>query len=137
MAAGPKRRATLPRPARPYNLIFGALGVWADLGGVASWGTAKLLVDEAIIRPLRLPGASMLFYRAALPLSRTTLDYLAGVVRRHCRKIGSCCRKLTPAKQALLVLAHLRTGRPSPAWRPDLASAPRLPGGMSRRPLPC
>jgi DDE superfamily endonuclease/Helix-turn-helix of DDE superfamily endonuclease len=52
----------------------------------------------------------MLFYRAALPLSRTTLDYLAGVVRRHRRKIGSCWRKLSPGKQALLVLAHLRTG---------------------------
>jgi hypothetical protein len=52
----------------------------------------------------------MLFYRAALPLSRTTLDYLAGVVRRHRRKIGSCWRKLNSGKQALLVLVHLRTG---------------------------
>jgi|SRR5215471_12016940 len=45
-----------------------------------------------------------------LPLSRATLDYLAGVVRRHRRKIGSCWRKLNPGKQALLVLAHLRIG---------------------------
>jgi DDE superfamily endonuclease len=52
----------------------------------------------------------MLFYRAALPLSRTTLTYLAGVVRRHRRKIGSCWRKLNPGQQALLVLVHLRKG---------------------------
>jgi hypothetical protein len=52
----------------------------------------------------------MLFYRAALPLSRSTLDYLAGVVRRHRKKIGSCWRKLSPGRQALLVLAHLRNG---------------------------
>src|SRR5215467_8159693 len=45
-----------------------------------------------------------------LPLSRATLDYLAGVVRRHRRRIGSCWRKLNPGKQALLVLAHLRIG---------------------------
>jgi hypothetical protein len=52
----------------------------------------------------------MLFYRAALPLSRRTLDYLAGVVRRHRRRIGSCWRKLNPGQQALLVLVHLRKG---------------------------
>ena len=52
----------------------------------------------------------MLFYRAALPLSRTTLDYLAGVIRRHRKKIGSCWRKVNPGQQALLVLAHLRNG---------------------------
>jgi hypothetical protein len=52
----------------------------------------------------------MLFYRAALPLSRRTLDYLAGVVRRHRRRIGSCWRKLNPGQQALLVLVHLRNG---------------------------
>jgi hypothetical protein len=52
----------------------------------------------------------MLFYRAALPLSRSTLTYLAGVVRRHRKKIGSCWRKLNPGQQALLVLVHLRKG---------------------------
>ena len=52
----------------------------------------------------------MLFYRAALPLSRTTLTHLAGVLRRHRRKIGSCWRKLNPGQQALPVLVHLRTG---------------------------
>ncbi len=52
----------------------------------------------------------MLFYRAALPLSRATLTYLAGVVRRHRRQIGSAWRKLNPGQQALLVLVHLRKG---------------------------
>src|SRR5579871_2715948 len=56
------------------------------------------------------PGASMLFYRAALPLSRATLNYLAGVIRRHRRQIGSGWRKLNPGQQALLVHAHLRNG---------------------------
>ena len=52
----------------------------------------------------------MLFYRACLPLSRATLAYLAGVIRRHRRQIGSCWRKYNPGQQALLVLAHLRKG---------------------------
>ena len=52
----------------------------------------------------------MLFYRAALPLSRQTLNYAAGVIRRHRRAIGSCWRKLNPGQQALLVLAYLRKG---------------------------
>lgn len=52
----------------------------------------------------------MLFYRAALPLSRQTLDYLAGVIRRHRRRIGSRWRRLDPGRQALLVLAYLRKG---------------------------
>jgi hypothetical protein len=52
----------------------------------------------------------MLFYRAALPLSRATLAYLAGVIRRYRRQIGSCWRRCNPGQQALLVLAHLRKG---------------------------
>ena len=52
----------------------------------------------------------MLFYRAALPLSRSTLAYVAGVIRRHRRQIGSCWRRCNSGQQALLVLAHLRKG---------------------------
>jgi DDE superfamily endonuclease len=71
----------------------------------------KPLVDEAITTTILIcPGASMLFYRAALPLSRATLTYLAGVIRRYRRQIGSCWRKCNPGQQALLVLAHLRKG---------------------------
>jgi DDE superfamily endonuclease/Helix-turn-helix of DDE superfamily endonuclease len=52
----------------------------------------------------------MLFYPAALPLSRHTLTYTAGVIRRHRAQIGSPWRKLTCGQQALLVLAYLRKG---------------------------
>jgi len=52
----------------------------------------------------------MLFYRAALPLSRKTLNYAAGIIRRHRKSIGSRWRKLNPGQQALLVLAYLRKG---------------------------
>src|ERR1051326_7886929 len=52
----------------------------------------------------------MPFYRAALPLSRKTLTFVAGIIRRHRISIGSCWRKLNPGQQALLVLAYLRKG---------------------------
>jgi len=52
----------------------------------------------------------MLLYRAALPLSRKTLNYAAGIIRRHLKPIGSRWRKLNPGQQALLVLAYLRKG---------------------------
>ena len=52
----------------------------------------------------------MLFYPAALPLSRRTLDYTATIIRGHRRRIGSRWRKLNPVRQALLVLAYLRKG---------------------------
>jgi len=98
-------------PARePVILIYGS-----DAQGLIRWacrlgGKATPLVDEAITTTLACPGAPMLFYRAVLPLSRATLVYVAGVIRRHRRQIGSCWRKLNPGQQALLVLAHLRNG---------------------------
>jgi hypothetical protein len=52
----------------------------------------------------------VLFYRAAVDLSRSTLNYVAGIVRRHRKAIGSAWRLLTPGQQALLVLVHLRKG---------------------------
>jgi hypothetical protein len=52
----------------------------------------------------------MLFYPAALPLSRQTLTYTAGIIRRHRKQTGSPWRKLGPGQQALLVLAYLRKG---------------------------
>jgi Helix-turn-helix of DDE superfamily endonuclease len=55
-------------------------------------------------------GAPMLFYPAALPLSSKTLTYTAGLIRGYRRQIGSCWRKLSPGRQALLVLAYLRKG---------------------------
>jgi hypothetical protein len=49
----------------------------------------------------------MLFYAAALPLSHQTLMYTAGVIRRYRKQTGSCPRKLSPGRQALLVLVGL------------------------------
>lgn len=49
-------------------------------------------------------------YRAAVDVSRSTLNYLAGVIRRHRKAIGSAWRLLNPGRQALLVLVHLRKG---------------------------
>ena len=52
----------------------------------------------------------MLFYPAALPLSRQTLTYTAWLIRRHRKQTGSPRRKLGCEQQALLVLAYLRKG---------------------------
>jgi hypothetical protein len=52
----------------------------------------------------------MLFYRAAVDLSRSTLNYVAGLIRRHRKVIGSAWRLLDPGQQALLVLVYLRKG---------------------------
>ena len=52
----------------------------------------------------------MLFYRAALPLSSRTLNFTAGIIRRHRKSIGSLWRKLNPGRQAMLVLVYLRKG---------------------------
>jgi hypothetical protein len=88
-------------------VVFGLIS-----GGVSASVAAKPLVDEAIATIIILcPGASMLFYRASLPLSSQTLTYTAGIIRRHRRQIGSPWRKLNPGQQALLVLAYLRKGR--------------------------
>ncbi len=58
----------------------------------------------------------MLFYRAAVDLSRSTLNYVAGLIRRHRKKIGSAWRLLNPGQQALLVLVGRgrRSGRTVP-----------------------
>jgi hypothetical protein len=120
-------------------------------GGVPSREVAKPLVDEAITTILIIcPGAPMLFYRAALPLSAQTLSYVAGVIRRHRAAIGSSWRKLNPGRQALLVLVHLRKGEgfadlaegfavgTATAWRYAretitllAARAPRLRGALA------
>ena len=46
----------------------------------------------------------------SLPLSRQTLNFAAGIIRRHRISIGSLWRKLNPGQQALLVLVYLRKG---------------------------
>jgi hypothetical protein len=70
-------------------------------------------VDEAVDQDLQhhhYQGLPVLFYRAALPLSSRTLNYAAGIIRRHLKAIGSRWRKLNPGQEALLVLAYLRKG---------------------------
>ena len=52
----------------------------------------------------------MLFYRAALPLSRRTLNLAARTIRAHRKTAGSRWRRLDPAQQALPVLVHLYRG---------------------------
>jgi hypothetical protein len=76
----------------------------------------------------------MPFCPAALPLSSQTLAYVAGLIRRHRRKISSAWRKLSPGRQALLVLAYLHNGETFAAMVAGSASAPRLPGSMPARP---
>ncbi|WP_318307548.1 transposase family protein [Amycolatopsis solani] len=47
-------------------------------------------------------------YQVTLPLSRSTLQMLAELIRAHRRQLRSRWRKATPAEQALVVLAVLR-----------------------------
>ncbi|GAA3284123.1 transposase family protein [Dactylosporangium vinaceum] len=52
----------------------------------------------------------MLSCPATIPLSSRTLTHLADRIRRHRRQRRSRWRRLDPARQALLALAHLRNG---------------------------
>ena len=52
----------------------------------------------------------MLFYPAALPLSSSTLNRVARLIRTHRKTIGTRWRVLDPGEQALLTLAYLRKG---------------------------
>jgi hypothetical protein len=54
------------------------------------------------------PPAETISYRSALPVSAATIGWLAGLITAHRTKIGSRWRKVTPAQQAVLVLAMLR-----------------------------
>lgn len=66
----------------------------------------------------------MLLYRAAVDLSRSTLNYVAGIIRRHRKRIGSLWRLLNPAQQALLVLVYLRKDETYADLAADLAVSP-------------
>lgn len=52
----------------------------------------------------------MLVYPSGISLSSSTLRFLADLLRQRRRDIGSRWRRLTAARQALLVLGHLRCG---------------------------
>ncbi|TDC77487.1 IS5/IS1182 family transposase [Actinomadura sp. 7K507] len=79
--------------------------------GVAASNVKKPLVGRLISHNLPSPPeASHALYRASLPLSRQTLAYATGVVRRHRQAIGGKGRRLPPGMQALMTLVYLRKG---------------------------
>ncbi len=98
------------------------------MGAAVGVGEApgKTAVDQD---PMPQPGASLLSYPAAIPLSQPTLVELADLLRHQRNQRRSRWRRLEPGRQALLVLAHLRNGDtytrlaagfaigPSTAWR--------------------
>ncbi len=75
-------------------------------GGMSSWVIAKPLVDEAIGQDLPPRGFNA-FYPAALSLSSRTLTPAARIKRCHRKQTGSPWRKLSPGRQALLMLVYL------------------------------
>ena len=79
---------------RIYRQAYEGAGAAAGLAG--DTGAEREAADE--------------FNGDPLPSSRTTLNYAAGIIRRHRNSIGSRWRKLNPGQQALLVLAYLRKG---------------------------
>ncbi|MGW0565411.1 transposase family protein [Streptomyces sp. NPDC003016] len=52
----------------------------------------------------------MLVYASAIDLSSAHLRHLARCLAAHRRKIGTRWRRITPSRQTLLVLTHLRCG---------------------------
>lgn len=71
----------------------------------------KPLVDEVSTKITESTrGLHVLSYPATIDLSTSTLRFLAGQLRAHRVAISSPWRRLSPGRQALLVLAHLRCG---------------------------
>src|SRR4029453_1141721 len=56
------------------------------------------------------PRSSVLTYPATIPLSTRSLTHLTSLLRAERVRRGTRYRRLDPARQALLVLAHLRNG---------------------------
>jgi len=68
-------------------------------------------------------------YQAVLPVSKSTLDLVSGLIRQHRKDIGSRWRKATPGRQAVLVLAWLRHDQ----RLTDLAGANHISASTLRR----
>ena len=81
-------------------------------GEVSPWRMAKPLVDEAIDQDPHpsAEGLQMLFYPAALPLSRQTLDLHRRDHPPPPQADRLALAQAQPGRQALLVLAYLRKG---------------------------
>ncbi len=54
----------------------------------------------------------MLVYPSGLDVSSSALRFLSAGLREHRRSLGTRWRRLSPGRQALLALAHLRNGHP-------------------------
>ncbi|GAA3828191.1 hypothetical protein ACFS5L_02450 [Streptomyces phyllanthi] len=53
-------------------------------------------------------GPQEFVYQVRLPLSKRTIDLVAGLIRRRRNQLGTRWRKLTPGAQAVVVLDVLR-----------------------------
>ncbi len=73
----------------------------------------------------------MLVYPSRVDLSSSVLRFLTTCLREHRRLLGTRWRRLSAGRQALLALAHLRNGPPTPNSRPRSASAPPPPTATS------
>ncbi|MFI7110325.1 transposase family protein [Nonomuraea sp. NPDC050227] len=95
---------------------------------LAKRGTPSRRVDHHIHRR-RNQGLRMLFYRAAVDLSHQTLNYVAGMIQRRRKVIGSIWRLLNRGQQALLVLdgTLIHAGRVKAA-RPYFSGKHRMHG---------
>lgn len=54
----------------------------------------------------------MLVYPSGVDVSSSALRFLSAKLRQHRRELGTRWRRLSPGRQALLALAHLRNGHP-------------------------
>lgn len=54
----------------------------------------------------------MLVYPSGIDVSSSALRFLSVKLRRHRHELGTRWRRLSPGRQALLTLAHLRNGHP-------------------------
>jgi hypothetical protein len=68
------------------------------------------LVDPQVLKSIVRQELPLLSYPAALPLSTSTLNRVAALIRSHRRTIGSRWRVLDAGTQALLTPAYLRKG---------------------------
>ena len=80
------------------------------------WGCAgaqrvqkKLLIEQRVSMSVAIRSFQLLFYQAHLPLSSSSLRYMAGVVRAHRRAAGVRWRR-DCRDQALVTLAYLWKG---------------------------
>jgi hypothetical protein len=71
----------------------------------------KLLVDGRLLRSIRLTRSfKVLSYPSGMTVSSRALGLLADALRAHRNQCATRWRKLSPGRQALLVVAYLRKG---------------------------